>query len=292
MPELLAPPKPGIYRGLSLARYLSWDAWSSSDLKAMRAGPPAMVPWRRAHPEESDAMKVGAAAHCALLEPERFGGTYVHKPDGMSFATKEGKAWKAEVADGRIILTHAEWEQVLAIEAAFDSKPACAEALDRACEIETSFVWQDEATGLSLKARPDFLCTDGYLYDLKVSRHAAAKAIQFRAWAEGWMHQLAHYRAGAEACGLKIKGCRLIVIGPSEPQHLRVYTVQVKQDAIDACDLENKAALETIAQCLRDDSWPGTPDSWEFVDLPAVALREELGPIWPDENGRDLHPLT
>ena len=292
MRELLAPPQPGIYRGVSLARYLSWDAWSSSDLKAMRAGPPAMVPWRKANPDSSDAMKIGSAAHCAILEPEKFLGTYAHKPDGMSFSTKEGKAWKAEVADGMVILTHDEWSQVDLIADAFLSKPICDEALKRACEIETSFVWQDDATGLVLKARPDFLCTDGYIYDLKISRHAAARSIQFRTWAEGWVHQLAHYRAGAQAHGLTIKGCRLIIIGPSEPQRHRVYTVQAKQDFLDACALENAAALETIAQCVRDDCWPGTPDSWEFVDLPAVALREELGPIWPDEDGRDLHPLT
>lgn len=44
--------------------------------------------------EETDAMRVGTLAHAMILEGKNLLDLYAIKPEGMSFATKEGKAWR------------------------------------------------------------------------------------------------------------------------------------------------------------------------------------------------------
>lgn len=283
---------PQIRRGLPLHGYLRLPAFGSSDLKAMRAGPPAMVPWQRANPmEHTEATLLGTAAHCLILEPHLFASMHAHKPAGMKFSTKDGIAWKADIPEGVRILTDDQWTDVQDIAAAFHGNDLAERALKAATEIELSLLWTDPETGLALKTRPD-LYDGAYLYELKITRHASARAIGFRAWAEGWMHQLAHEAAGLRACGFDVKGARIIAIGPTPPQSLRVFTVQLKVDALDAMNLENEATLRDMAECVSSNIWPGVPDEWRHVDIPAAALREDLAPIWPDAEGNDLHPIT
>jgi len=254
---------------LPFTSYLALPGWGSSALKAMRKGPPARVQRHSDHPESSDAMRLGSAVHAWMLSSAgAFDGLYAHKPDGMSFATKEGKAWREEQS-GKTILTHAEWATVEAIAAALTAKPMVEACLLERDHAELSLEWTDPATGEACKGRPDWV-SGRYLYDLKVSRHAAGSALAFRAFVEGWMHQLAHYRSGAIQCGLKVDGGRLVVVTPQAPHF--VYTLEVKRDALDLLHMENEATLAELGQCRKANRWPGTPDEWTLVEPPATAL--------------------
>lgn len=285
MPELLAPPSPGIHRDVPIAHYLAWDAFGSSDLKAMRSGPPAMVPWRRAHPEAaSDSMRVGAAAHCAILEPGRFDRSFRHKPEGLSFSTKEGKAWRSDVPDGVAILTHHEWEMVASIACAFRSKAIAQAALDRATATEASLAWRDPDTGLGLKARPDFYIKGEYVYEIKVTRFASEQAIAFRSFTEGWLWQLAHYYAGLAEVGERVSGARIIAINPEPPHEFRIWCVEVKQDALSLMHLDNERVIARLAKCHSDNSWPGASDSWDLIDLPPLAMSQMEQVQWDEDH--------
>jgi exodeoxyribonuclease VIII len=44
--------------------------------------------------EETDAMRIGTLAHSMVLEGKNLLDLYAIKPEGMSFATKEGKEWR------------------------------------------------------------------------------------------------------------------------------------------------------------------------------------------------------
>jgi hypothetical protein len=46
--------------------------------------------------EETDAMRVGSIAHALILEGKSFSDLYAIKPKGMTFASNEGKLWKAQ----------------------------------------------------------------------------------------------------------------------------------------------------------------------------------------------------
>lgn len=270
----------GLHPGLSMPDYLALEAWGSSDLKAMRLGPPALVPWRRENPSgETDATRLGTAAHCAILEPARFAATYAHKPTGMNFSTTEGKAWKAarlaEGYDEKAVLAHETWVVIEQIAAAFDAKALARVSLKDAEAVEVSALALDDSTGERVKARTDWL-SGGYVHDLKVSTHAVEKSLAYFAWREGWMHQLAFHRHVYRLCGKDVHGGRVVVIGPKAPHHLKTFCVEVKPDVLDLLAIENEMALSKIRECRVSGSWPGTPDDWVKVDLPPSALSESL----------------
>ncbi len=262
---------PRLTEGMPFAEYSSLEGWGSSALKAMRKGPPARVRYEQQNHHDSDAMRLGSAVHAWMLSNAgEFEAFYAHKPDGMSFATKEGKAWRDGQA-GRIILTHDEWARIEAIATALVSKELVEQALVNRDGAEVTLHWSDAATGEICKGRPDWM-TGRYIYDLKVSRHAQGSIVALKAFVEGWMHQLAHYRAGAVQCGLEIDGGRLVVVSPTAPHF--VYTLEVKRDALDLLHMQNEATLAELRQCRESGVWPDTPDEWTPIEPPPTALFE------------------
>lgn len=252
---------------LSADIYHATSAWGSTSMKAMRQGPPARVIWQRQHQTDSAAREIGTAVHCGVLEPDRFMTTYAHKPDGLSFSTREGKDWRI-AQGGKTILSHADWTTIAAIIAAVQAKPSVNAALNASLEREASIFWDHADTNEPCKARPDWF-TDAHLYDLKVSRYAG-RGMAYRAFVEGWMHQLAHYRTGLSALGLGELGARLVVVSSAAPHY--VWTLQVKVDALDLLALENDATIFALAHHRKTDIWPDTPDEWEPIEPPASAL--------------------
>lgn len=53
--------------------------------------------------KKSDALDFGSALHCKILEPEDFENRFVVKPEGLSLVTKEGKQWKFEAGDKKVV---------------------------------------------------------------------------------------------------------------------------------------------------------------------------------------------
>ena len=71
MNSSIAPQSDGIYRGIPFADYLAWDAVSNSALSRFSRVPSA------AHlPDDTAALAMGRALHCAILEPARFQAEY------------------------------------------------------------------------------------------------------------------------------------------------------------------------------------------------------------------------
>lgn len=263
----------GLFPDLAFADYLADDAFGSSDLTTFRAGPPAMVPWRRQNRDDgTSATIVGSAAHCAILTPDMFAQCYVAKPEGMTFASKDGKAARDMwLSQGLTILTSDEMATVRGVMRAFDAKAAARDALAGALGCEVSVFWKDRDTGLPCKGRPDFYDA-GTVYDLKVSVAANKDndGLLFAALRNGWLHQLAHNRAGLNRAGVySVKRGRLIVIPPKPPHYVRL--LEVRENDLDFLELANEATRREMARCWRKGEWPGTPDEWTPIELPASA---------------------
>lgn len=268
-PVLVGLEPRGIFPSMSMADYHGAPGWGSSSLKAMRRGPPARVIWERSAPhKDTDATMLGTAVHSRVLTPDQFVRTYVTKPEGMSFASKEGKSWRDAMA-GFTILPWDLSNAVSGIAAALKDHPLASEVLTSPDATEESMFWVQEGT--LCKGRPD-LRRKHYIYDLKVSRHAEGRSLVYRAYVEGWMHQLAHYQTGCLANGLDIRGGRLIVVAPTPPHW--VYCLEVKAEALALLGLENEATLRAMHECEVAGNWPGTPHTWQLIDPPADAIVE------------------
>lgn len=262
--------EPGIYPTMNFETYLELDAWGSSSLRAMRRGPPARVVWEKDSPSgDTSARLLGSAVHCGLLTPHLFADTYVGKPEGMRFSTKEGKAWR-DAHSSRTILSNEDFLRASSIIDALMAKEAVATSLEGSL-CEHSLVWRCPASGELCKGRPDWIEDGrGNLLDLKVTRHGGTRWMALRAFSEGWMHQLAHYRTGAILHGLNISRGRLVVVEP-DPPHF-VWTLEVKTDALDLLEIENGETLKAMRDCRVKREWPGTPDEWTKIEPPAGSL--------------------
>lgn len=274
LPRDQSLPADGLYPSMPMDEYRALSAWGSSDLKTFRIGPPAMVPWKRANGSpDTDATRLGTACHARILEPDLFLETYAFKPEGMTFSSKEGKAWKAEQG-GRRIITASDAATVVAVSEAVQSNVRAGDSLEGATHREASILWTCPDSGEPCKARPDWYDAD-WCYDLKVSRHAGS-GLAFRAYVEGWMAQSAHYVFGLRQLGLGAKrGGRLVVVHPKAPHH--VYTVEIKSSALDILTLENVNTLRLMRVCREADDWPGTPDEWTPIAPPDYALQLTMG---------------
>jgi hypothetical protein len=269
-----------IHRDMSFAAYLGSDAYGASDIRAAKFDSPASMKWHREHRDEeevTDATRIGKAAHCAILTPRLFDESFVVKPEGMKFQSDANKALRDKwLAEGRTILTAKEWAQVDAVVRAFHSKAAASIALVQADAIEASVFWTDTETGVFRKCRPDFW-GGGYVYDLKVSIDAekGLDTLSYKAHANGWANQLAGGVAGLNANGVAVKGGRLVVIAPSPPQQFRVWLLELRENDLLFLEMDNQNTCRVIAECERTGQWPGTPDDWQVIELPASAAFNE-----------------
>ena len=76
-------------------------------------------------PKESNALRIGSAAHCAILEEQAFLERYVVLPD-IDRRTKEGKALFAEFSAqhaGKTYLTEDELDQLMQMRIAVEAHP-------------------------------------------------------------------------------------------------------------------------------------------------------------------------
>jgi len=81
-------------------QYRDFEAISGTGMVALAKSVPHYLHYLDTPKDETEAMLMGTLFHKAILQPGEFNEfclmSLAVKPEGMSFATKEGKAWKAE----------------------------------------------------------------------------------------------------------------------------------------------------------------------------------------------------
>lgn len=159
----------GVYFGLPAKDYHDDPALGSSGVRDLMISPLRYwinSPYNPDRPKDEDtetaAKFLGSYLHDLLLE----GGTapYAVKPSGMSFATKDGKAWRDEQEEaGRVIVTQDQNRSQLVMFRALEQTGV----LDRfdGGEPEVSVFWTEKG-GQRCKIRIDYLKADEAL-DLK-----------------------------------------------------------------------------------------------------------------------------
>lgn len=144
---------------------------------------------------QTAAMKLGSLTHCCVLEPDEVSKRYGITPDRRSNA---GKALAADMeASGIEAVTAAEMEQALQMAASVRSNSTAALLLSNG-EAEKSLWWDDIATGIRCKVRPDWINGDT-IVDLKTCVDASKSGFAKSVANFGYSIQAAHYLAGTLA---------------------------------------------------------------------------------------------
>ena len=256
--------------------YHADPAVSASHLHAVAASPyhywKRFVDPNRQRLEPTAAMRLGTLVHCAVLEPDQLLQRYgVCGPRN----TKAGKEQAAEMeAAGIEAVSEADMALAKSMCAAVREHPAAA-ALLQSGKAEQSFWWDDQATGLRCKCRPDW-CFGSTIVDLKTTTDASpagfAKSVaNFR-----YHVQQEHYLAGMAAD-------RFIFLAVEKTYPFAVGVYQLDADARAHGAELRRQNMQMIADCRAINEWPGYGTGIEPLSLPSWALRPDLTTITSDD---------
>lgn len=277
---------------------------SSTGLRSLsrQDGTPAKY-WRysvnnpdRIKRKPSDSLRFGKGVHAYLLENnlpedefaispfEDFSSNEGHKGAFTDPETKEiypsflqyKKAWKADKEAREItILTEDDIATFKGMAEALSEDPLIQSGLLEGL-VEHTIAYQDPATGIWVKVRPDVIPSDDLLGDYKTTKDASGTGVA-KAIAEYAYHQqlALTVEAIARVFGREISTSFLVAQEKTEGFDFNI--APISQNAIWWGMRQNRLALDRLKWCIDNDRWPryarwtasdGYVEGPQDVDLP------------------------
>lgn len=238
-----------------------------SHLKAMRISPLAYQHAVTTDGGDSKVMRIGSAAHCLALEPDKFDAQF-----SVWSGIRRGKGWLAfeEKHGDTTILNDTEYTTAWQIADAVRSHPVASQIVGRG-DVEVPMRWTDPRTGIECKARADQI-SDGRIVELKTT--AAFEPARFAAHVArmGYHGQLAFYNDGATECGMHeiTRLPTMITVQSSPPYDVIVY--EVPEHVVGAGRMLYQRLLDQLAECRSRNAFGGiAPDAPLELVLPEWA---------------------
>ena len=264
--------EPGIYPDITNEAYHSGAGLSKSDLDQIHRSPAHFrASCEMVEGETSEALIMGSAFHCAVLEPERFEKEYTVAPV-FNRRTKVGKQaydeWNAENGTKYPLTT----EQMVIVRKMRESVMAnpISRKLVEMTQHETS-IYAD-FDGVLCKCRPDGWSSDeNLLIDLKSAKDASANGFS-KAVAVGRYHvQDAWYRSVIERLtGERQEAFYFIACEKEPPFAMAIYQLDpIAQDAGYRAAMED---LETFRHAVKTGNWGAYPRNIQSLSLPRWAF--------------------
>jgi len=318
--------------GMSNPDYHADPAIGSSGFKLMERSPlhywSAYRDPNRERREATPAMLIGSAWHCGIFEPNEFDDRYGIKPDvssattmgkalavflsgeaawapytaipdGITKASKDGKALHAELeAEGKIGLEQSVFDKVVELGTplrgkdlfdvdTFDRiKKMCASAhahplanfiFGRENFSEASIFWTDPETGVRCKIRPDNFVApckefpNGLIIDGKTTDDASPDGFAKAIWNWDMHYQAAFYTDGFQYV-FETKGDPLFCWMAQEkdaPFATAFYTAPGK--LIEYGRKLYRRQMRRLAECEKTGVWPGYSNAVTTIALPGWA---------------------
>ena len=210
------------------------------------------------------AMRLGSLTHCAVLEPDELTKRYQLAPDRR---TNAGKAAVAEMAAAGIeAVSEADLAQALQMADAVRSNSTVALLLSNG-QAEQSFWWDDIATGMRCKCRPDWF--DGEtIVDLKTCQDASPAGFARSISTFLYQVQAAHY-----LCGTLAKRFIFVAVEKTAPYATACYELDA-QALVHGSVLRHNA-LQRLQDARAINEWPGYTDGIQTLQLPGWALKDQ-----------------
>ena len=217
----------------------------------------------------TDAMVLGSATHCCVLEPDTFPLRYILWDGG----TRRGRTWDAfvEANAGKTPLREDDYARCCAMRDAVRSHPAAARIFADQHRVEESLVWTDTPTGTLCKGRVDLL--GPRIVDLKTCRSAQDRHIVNAVSTYGYHISMGAYYDGL----LTLTGHALqaaLIFVESSPPHDVVVKVLMDEALLRGRDIWHEL-LAKIAECNASGLWPGVAPEESALDLPAWEMGVE-----------------
>jgi hypothetical protein len=212
--------------------------------------------------EPTPAMRFGSLVHCAVLEPNELLQRYgVCLPRN----TKAGKEQAQQMAaEGIEAVTASDMATAMSMASAVRNHPAAANLLANG-KAEQSFWWDDSATGMRCKCRPDWFYGSTVI-DLKTTTDASPAGFARSVATFRYHVQASHYLSGLHGAERFV----FIAVEKTAPYAVAVY--ELDAEAMAAGDELRLRDLRMIADCRATGEWPGYGDDCQSLSLPKWAL--------------------
>ena len=265
------------------------DPVNWSTLKHIWTGSPKHYRWALNHPrEDTEALLLGRATHCAVYEPDEFGKRYAVMPrfhGGMNDSSARAKGYaggkqaKAEWAarfPALEALPLELYERVTGMAAALKEDTVAAPMIVGGFA-EQLMYWTDAPTGIACRGRIDHV--GGCLSDLKTTRTTGLRQFRSVIARFGYHAQLAYYADGLDANGVVLDAPPAIIsVESSAP--FDVLVLEFSDADLNAGRRVYRDALDLLSECRATDKWPGAGGGGsQFAALPEWAMPESDEPI-------------
>ena len=236
-----------------ISRSQLWDAW-----KRPRVFEAKYITRTMPLGSASSAMDKGTAVHAAVLEDTDLIVSYpdeVLSKDGKA-STTAAKQWKAEQdALGKIVLNSSDAADCRAM---IDSVRSYIRGWTHPGDIrEKSIRWTDEATGLNLKIRPDWIAPRKdfvAVMDLKTTAEVTQKSFTYSCKDYGYWLQAAMYCDGvAQHLGRDDVRFWFLVVESSAPFVTAAFEFDATTMA--KAHLAKAELFAEVARRMRDNDW-------------------------------------
>lgn len=219
--------------------------------------------------ETPDGAAQGLALDCVLTEDAAdFNSKFAYKPEGMSFATKEGKAWRAG-QEGKTILS-AEDALILEDAAAAVRAHPCWSEIQKS-QAQMTVRRHSEALGLGLQSRPDWLDLErNTLWDLKKTRDLSIFGRQ--AIDIGYHVQAAIAGWTLAGDGIALEHAYLVAVEWERKARCRVF--EIPQEALAYADVQMRETAAEIADRIKRNDWLDHPPEIEPLPIPSWIMRK------------------
>lgn len=298
---------PGIHYGISNDEYHSGPGISKSGLDLIEISP--LHYWDRylrprteeelaAQEEQKKHYKIGTAIHTAILEPDTFHDRYIVLPedapkrptkaqykakkpsDETLYAIGWWETMDATLAEkGAEILTKEELEICSAVAGSTQASRIGKRVFSEPGVAEVSVYWEDPETGVLCKCRPDWLLTPHStpaILDVKSTKSAHPEEFARSAFNYNYHVAAAWYLDGYElATGERPDSFMFLAIEKVSPWACAWYFAD--EGMIEAGRRQYRKALNTYADCLQKNGWPGYSDKLLGLSLPRWAEAQLLG---------------
>ena len=207
---------------------------------------------------DSEALVIGSALHCLVLEPMVFSRTYIELPDFGKMQSSRNRAlrdsWIAE-RPGVTALKPAWWRKIHDMRESLFRHRKIRRLLENG-RPEVTAAAIDPHTGLPRKVRADWVCElDGLGLDLKSAIDASPDAWRRAAATRRYEVQDPYYVDTAKLAGLDMELMAFGVIEKEPPYACGLYTLD--PTARLAGEQKYMRELAGIAECCETGVFPG-----------------------------------
>ena len=212
--------------------YRALPDWNWSTIKKAERSVATMKAEQKVESKSTPDMQFGSDVHSAVLEPGDYQNRVTPARAGLRRGTNEWKDLEKQAkAKGKRLIKHEDYTSIMDILSRIRQHPEAWSLLYEAEGIaEGSVIWDDPASGLSLKARIDRLLpstADGvpHLIDLKTDRDGSMESFGKRLvqYPYMYLHQLAFYRRAVLALTGEKAKCSFVVVEKSAAHPIRVF---------------------------------------------------------------------